>query len=156
MSRPHYRPRERQQMAISTPQREPRHWSRSEPPRPTVFIAETSLLLTVLVVVMVLIAAVVVIGNIGPNYQATIEEITPSGSSQVIVEFQVVNVGGSPATPTCEIDMSSSASAFTGQGTFKPNHSIPGRSSAEYSVLIPVTTDGATRVNFNSSSVGCK
>jgi hypothetical protein len=98
----------------------------------------------------------IVVWNIGPSYQATIEQITPTGSSRVIVEFQVKNLGGSPATPTCQIDMSSSAAAFTGTRTFTANRPIPGSSVASYSVLIPVTTDGAARVNFKSSNVSCQ
>lgn len=148
-------------MAISAPPRQRRRpWSRSEPrPHPTVLMAETSLLLTVLVIVVVVIFAVVAfvaIRGVGrPGYQATIEDITPYGSSQVAVDFQVSNLGATPGTPTCQIDMSSSASAFTGSGSFTPSRPIPGSSSAEYWVMIPVTTGGATHVNDNSSSVGC-
>ncbi len=146
-------------MAISAPPRPRGQWSRSEPHRPSVIVTETSLLLTVLAVAAVVVAGVVafvVIGNIGPNFQGTIERITPIGSSQVVVELQVANLGGSRATPTCQIDMSSSASAFTGATSFRPQHPIPGRSAAVYSILIPVTTDGATRVNSDASNVGCR
>ncbi len=148
-------------MAISTPPRQRRRpWSRPEPPHPTVMIAETSLLLSVIVIVMVVIFAIVAfvaIQGIGRRgYQATIENITPYGSSQVAVDFQVSNLGASPARPTCEIDVSSSASAFTGSASFTPSRPIPGSSSTEYWVMIRVTPDGATHVNGNSSSVGCQ
>jgi len=142
-------------------------WSRpaapSEPPledAKSVVVAESSLVLTSFVIAMVVIiaiAAFVAIGRIGgPTYQATIETLAPQGASQVIADVQVTNLTGTPATPTCEVDLSSSAAAFSGTGTFTLNRPVPGMSSVTYSILIPLTTDGASHVNINSSSVGCK
>ncbi len=123
-------------------------------------VAESSLVLTSFVIAMVVIiaiAAFVAIGRIGgPTYQATIETLAPQGASQVIADVQVTNLTGTPATPTCEVDLSSSAAAFSGTGTFTLNRPVPGMSSVRYSILIPLTTDGASHVNINSSSVGCK
>jgi hypothetical protein len=142
-------------------------WSRppalSEPPpedAPSVLVAESSLLLTIVVVAMVVIiatAAFVAIGRIGgPTYQATIENLTPYGASQVFAEVRVTNLTRTPAIPTCEVDLSSSAAAFTGTGTFKLDRPVSGLSSVNYSILISLTTHGAAHVNINSSSVGCK
>ena len=109
------------------------------------------------VVLGIAVAAFVVIASIGgPDYQATIQNITPDGASEVIVDVQVTNLGGAASTPTCEVDVSSSAGAFTGTGTFQLNRPLSKSSSATQSTLIHVTTDGATRVNVNSSSATCR
>jgi hypothetical protein len=53
------------------------------------------------------------------------------------------------------VNMTSPAGAFSGEGTLKANQPIPGGSWATYSIMVPVTSDGATRVDSDSSSVGC-
>ena len=150
-------------MAISTPPRTRPPLPRFEPPlpkSPTVLRAESSLfewtVLMVVVVVIAAIAAFVVVGTVGgPGYQATIQDVTPSGSSQVIVEVQVRNLASAPATPTCVVDMSSPASAYTGEGTMTVLQPIPARAWATYSVSVPVTAGGATSVGIVWSSVSC-
>jgi len=149
-------------MAIAAP---PRQWG--EPPGaetlhrgPAAVVVESSLLLGVLTAAAVVIAAmvlVVMVHNLGgASYRATIEDIVPIGSSQVAVEIQVTNLEGARATPTCEVHVSSAASAFTGESTFTADRPMVGASSATYSVLVSVTTDGATRVSDASSGVGCR
>jgi len=154
-------------MALSTAprQRERPLWSapasHSDPPlgAPSVLVAESSLLLTVFIIAMGILLAIVAfvcIRSIGdPSYQATIEGIMPSGSSQVIVNVQVQNLGSSPATPTCDVEVSSSAAAFTGAGTFTVDRPIPAGLSVQYDLLVQVTSDGATNVNASSSSASC-
>jgi len=150
-------------MAISTLPRVRRPATRLEhplPERPTVLRAESSLLeLTVLVVVIAAIAVIagfVVVGSIsGPGYQATIENVVPYTSSEVIVDFQVKNLGESPATPTCVIDTSSSAFAVTGEGSMTAGQPLPAQAWATYHVVIPVTSGGATSVGVGASSVTC-
>ena len=149
----------------------PRPWRRALWARPTtpsepghehetgVPTAKRSPLLTFVAIAVVLgiaVAAFVAIASIGgPSYQATIRSITPDGASQVIVDVQVTNLGATASTPTCQVDVSSSAGAFTGTGTFKLNRPLSKSSSATQSTLIHVTTDGATRVNIVSSSAVC-
>jgi len=112
--------------------------------------------LMVVVVVMAALAAFVFVGSIGgPGYQATIQDVTPSNSSEVIVDIQVRNLASAPATPTCVVDMSSPASAYTGEGTMTALQSIPARAWATYHISVPVTAGGATSVGIAWSSVSC-
>ncbi len=140
-----------------------RHTQRIEPPlheHPTALRAESSLLeFTVLVVVIAVIAAIVGVVVVrsfgGPSYQTTIENIVPYTSNEVIVDFQVTNLGGAAVTPSCVVDVSSSASAVTGEGTLTAPQPIPARSWATYHVVIPVTGGDPTRVGVGASSVTC-
>jgi len=93
--------------------------------------------------------------NSGSRYTATIQQIIPNGASQVVVNLQVRNVGNSPGRPTCQVNMESSAGAFSGSATFQPSHPLSQGSSTTYEVLVNVTTGGAERVNFSASSVAC-
>jgi hypothetical protein len=148
------------EMALTTLPREEQRTpqSRLPWPRPEVpWVPERRHVLWGLVLVAAIIAAsVFVLQSAGrTSYQATIEDVLPYGSSQVIVSIQVKNLGGSPATPTCTVNMTSPAGAFSGEGTLKATQPIPGGSWATYSVIIPVTSNGATHVDSDSSSVGC-
>ncbi len=150
-------------MAISTPPRVRKQTARLEPPlpdRPSVFRTESSLLeLTVLVVVIAVVAAMVgfvVVRSFGaPTYQATIENVMAYTSNEVMVDFQVRNLGDAPATPSCVVDVSSSASAVTGEGAMTMLRPIPARSWATYHVVVPVSDGGAMRVGMAASSVAC-
>ena len=149
-------------MAISAPPRQPPRTPSAEPLHggQAVLVAESSLLLGALTVATVVIAAIVLVVMVrsigGPSYRATIEDIIPVGSSQVAVEIRVTNLGGSPAAPICQVHMSSAASAYTGESTIKADRPVPAGSSARYSVLVAVTTDGAARVGYSASGVGCR
>jgi hypothetical protein len=110
----------------------------------------------VLVAVAVAATVFVVERAEGAHYQATIEQITPWGSSQLIVTLQVKNLGGAPESPTCRVDMNSPAYAFTGGATMSAHRPIPAGSTATYDVIVPVTDGGATHMDFNTSNVDCR
>jgi hypothetical protein len=92
----------------------------------------------------------------GAHYQATIQQITPWGSSQLIVTVQVKNLGGAPETPTCRVDMNSPAYAFSGSATLSTHRAISAGSAATYDVIVPVTDGGATHMAFDASNVDCR
>ena len=150
-------------MAIATPPRTRRQAPSFEPPlhkRPTALRAESSFLevtlLMVVVVVIATVAAFVVLGTFGgPGYQVTIQDVTPYSSSEVIVAVQVRNLARAPATPKCVVDMSSPASAYTGEGTLTAVQPIPAGSWATYRLLVPVTAGGADSVGIPWSSASC-
>ena len=114
-------------------------------------------LLGFVLVAVAVAATVFVVGRAeGAHYQATIEQITPWGSSQLIVTLQVKNLGGAPESPTCRVDMNSPAYAFSGGATLSAHRPIPAGSTATYDVIVPVTDGGATHMDFNASNVDCR
>ena len=90
------------------------------------------------------------------GYSASIDEIVPVGSSQVVVGVEVTNLGSSSATPTCRIEMNSPDRSVTGAWTLRANRPILGGSYTHFEMTIPVTTNGANRVTFGASNVSCK
>jgi len=114
------------------------------------------LIAVALVGLVVSIAVVVVLQGSGVRYQADLTSITPLDPSTVMVTMQVENLGSKAATPTCDIEVNSSAYAYTGTASIEPNHPLAAGSWATYYVEVPVTTDGATSVNLSSSSAMCR
>ena len=114
-------------------------------------------LLGLVLVVLALAATVFVIQRAqGFHYEATIQQITPWGSSQLFVTVQVRNLGGATATPTCQVDINSPVYAYTGTATVSGVGPIRAGSTATFEVIVPVTDGGATHISFNTSNVDCR
>ena len=114
-------------------------------------------LLVVLVMVAVLLAAaIVVMRSDAASYTATVTNISALDADTVVATIQVTNLGSHSARPACAVDLSSSAAAFTGSASCVANQPVAAGSEATYYVEVPVTADGATRVNPLSSTVSCR
>ena len=113
------------------------------------------LLLALILVVLALTIGFVVLAGASVTFQSTLTSITPVDESTVTVTVQVENLGGTAAAPTCVIDLSSSAQAYTGTATIQPSAPIAAGQVANYYVQVPLTTDGSTHVNLASSMVTC-
>jgi hypothetical protein len=111
----------------------------------------------IVVAVLAVAATVFVVQRAqGTHYEATIQQITPWGSSQLFVTVQVKNLGGASATPACRVDINSPVYAYSGTAMVPAVRPIPAGSTATYEVMVPVTDEGATHISFNTSNVDCR
>ncbi len=95
-------------------------------------------------------------GGVASSYSGTIEWISPVGSSQIDVGVGVTNLGTSPATPTCRVDVNSPNGFATGVWTFKASGPILGGSGGYFKMRIPVTNNAASSVTLGASNVSCR
>jgi hypothetical protein len=146
-------------MALTMPPPTHGHLEGVKGPRPSPAderwrVAGHVLLALGLVTLALVIVFVVLAGN-SAAYQAMVTNITPVDQSTVMVTIQVVNLRSTAAVPACDIALSSSAQAYTGTASIRSPTPIAAGFAATYHVEVPVTADGATRVNLVSSMATC-
>jgi hypothetical protein len=139
-----------------------REWIRSTTPRsPTTprSVIQRHLLLMGLLVAATIAAVIwftTEYGGQAATFQATIQSVTPVSSSEVIVGVEVTNLSTSSLAPTCTVAVGSTDHGVLGSTTLRGTEVIAARSSAQYAVTIPVTTNGAADVISTASSVSCQ
>jgi len=139
---------------LSSSRVEPPHRLGSQPPEDERRFGE-AVLIILLMVGLIVATTIFLIPSSGPSYTATVTHIATVDSSTVVATIQVWNVRDHPERPTCDIELNSSAGAFTGAGSMTANEPIAAGRQATYEVGVPVTTNGATMIDLKSSTVSC-
>jgi hypothetical protein len=89
------------------------------------------------------------------RYEATLLDVTPLDPNTVRVAIRVLNQGPTTAMPTCTVELSSWAGAYTGTASTRPSAAIAPGTWAIYYSDVPVTTNGAIRVGLAKSTASC-
>ncbi len=110
---------------------------------------------------VVLAIVVVEVWGAGAGYQGVVTSVTPVGADQVAVTVEVSNATGTAGSPTCQIQLYSSAyvagdAGATGLATFTVGRSIPAGATSVSVHVVTVTAGRADAISVEGSSISCR
>ena len=119
-----------------------------------------SVLLAAVLVTAAIVTVMVVLGT-GSPFQGQITNTYPAGASAVVVDVTVTNSSGSPALPTCQVELASPGRLLTGVGatgigSFTAGGPVPAKGSMSFHGLVSVTDGPPDAVTVGASSVICR
>jgi len=131
------------------------HTAGAPPPDDQKRFGEAVLIVFVMILLVAATSIFVVVTNGHQSYTATVTQLTTVDSNTVVATIQVWNDQHQAGRPTCDVELNSSAGAFTGTATVTAGEPIAAGRQATYQVGVMVTTDGATMIDLKSSTVSC-